>query len=188
MSAATVTERIDQTTEFIAAMDTLRDLAVKGTAQQREAHPRRKPTWAPGIPFSKELEDLLRPYYNDCDVPYGRLWSRWNRHNTSQLDGFALCVGALPNGRTLLSPWFRGHTKRGEGDWSQGKQYNVPLEIDLLARVELFRLARSPGEVLKAGAILSGICCMCFRKLTDPQSRQRGIGPECFGKVRTDDF
>lgn len=28
-----------------------------------------------------------------------------------------------------------------------------------------------------------GCCCRCGRKLTDPVSIQRGIGPECFGKM-----
>jgi hypothetical protein len=188
MSTATLTQRIDQTEEFVGAMDALQELALKGTAQQREAHPKRKPTWAPGIAFSKELEDKLRPYYNDCDVPYGRLWTEWDRWNPSELYRFNLRVGSLPNGRLLLSVWFRGKTSRGDRDWWLNNSHNVSPEIHRLAVEELFRLAQSPDEVLKAGAVLSGICYMCFRKLTDPQSRQRGIGPECFGKVRTDDF
>ena len=30
---------------------------------------------------------------------------------------------------------------------------------------------------------LCGNCCICWRDLTDPISLERGIGPECLGRI-----
>lgn len=39
--------------------------------------------------------------------------------------------------------------------------------------------ADSSEAIIIAGAAAACLCCRCYRLLTDPISRQRGIGPEC---------
>jgi hypothetical protein len=55
-----------------------------------------------------------------------------------------------------------------------------------MAEVEaVFRVLLEDPDAAFQGAILSGCCAFCGRSLEDPVSVSRGIGPECWGALRT---
>lgn len=53
------------------------------------------------------------------------------------------------------------------------------------AREELKRLATNPIETIQQVGIETGICCLCGRELTDPESIARGVGSICASKLFT---
>jgi hypothetical protein len=51
---------------------------------------------------------------------------------------------------------------------------------------QLLTVARNADDAQSAFRMIggaSGTCGLCGRKLTDPQSRSRGIGPECWSQI-----
>jgi hypothetical protein len=63
-------------------VDQLVTLAVRDTDEQRKNSPDRRPTFAPPIPFSKELIDALERFKaldskTQFEPGYGRLWAVW---------------------------------------------------------------------------------------------------------------
>jgi hypothetical protein len=170
----------EKQTEFNAAMEVLQNLAIEGTAEQRRLHPKRRPTWAPAIAFSEELIEALRPFYNGCDCKFGRLWPHfswdgkwWDKERPVR--SFHLHAGLLPNGLSIV---FVAKNFKPPA-WSVNT-FSQRDRVRDLGVAELIKFAASTEEVLVAGARVSGICYRCYKPLTDPQSRQRGIGPECF--------
>jgi hypothetical protein len=49
---------------------------------------------------------------------------------------------------------------------------------------DLAKIAQNPEEFAIKFGLLTGRCGVCNRKLTNPESRERGIGPECLRKIR----
>jgi hypothetical protein len=179
------------TPELNAAIEVLQKLAIDGTEKQRKLHPKRKPIWAPAIAFSQELIEALRPYHNDCKCPFGRLWpyfswggGKW-WDEVKPIRTFNLHAGVFPNGKSviMIAKNFKPPT------WSIHNYPSTPHAEHLRnpGVAELIKFAADPETVLVAGARVSGICYRCYKPLTDPVSRQRGIGPECFKKVRVDE-
>ena len=52
-----------------------------------------------------------------------------------------------------------------------------------LAKQRVAEFAGDPLAQMIAGAHVTGNCAICGRGLTDPISLERGIGPECYGKI-----
>ena len=68
-----------------------------------------------------------------------------------------------------------------KADCDQYRQRQDRLGELIKRRVAEF--AGDPYAQMIAGARVTGNCGMCGRGLTDPLSLERGIGPECFGKI-----
>jgi hypothetical protein len=171
-----------------AVMAVLQKLFIDGTAKERERHPRRRPTWAPAIAFRDELIDALRPYFNDCECRWGRLWAylSWDRGKWFDTElpvrTFSLRAGALPNALGIVTI-----QKKFKGGWRVNEASPKSSEPRHLGVEELVKFSQSPEEVMKAGARESGLCYVCNKHLTDPQSMKHGIGPECFKNVQIDE-
>lgn len=67
------------------------------------------------------------------------------------------------------------------GEWRAGKDADA-ARVYASEKVIAFALS---GVPLKSDVFLAAQCSFCGKGLTDPQSIERGIGPECFGKHTT---
>jgi Family of unknown function (DUF6011) len=55
-----------------------------------------------------------------------------------------------------------------------------------LARVRALDFIDAPNTQMQLAGRLSGHCCVCWKKLTDPVSLERAIGPDCYAaKIKT---
>jgi hypothetical protein len=97
-------------------------------------------------------------------------------------------VLSQPSGEEITDPWLldrlrrmalRSATKESmKRRWGslkavQTRKFRAEEKIaKMLAELEKERAARP-----------SKLCRMCWRRLSDPASRERGIGPECWGKL-----
>jgi hypothetical protein len=116
---------MNTTTEIF---DSLAALAVSDTELQRKRNPKRRPTWAPPLPFDSELSEkldelkALRPV-EDYSTAYGRLWAKWTNAKWAggKLSGFELRAGKLHNGEriTELNP-------QRDGSWKVGPYWSAP--------------------------------------------------------------
>jgi len=52
-----------------------------------------------------------------------------------------------------------------------------------LAAQRVAEFAGDPDTQMKLAGKLTSSCCFCGRTIFDPISLERGIGPECYGKV-----
>lgn len=75
-----------------------------------------------------------------------------------------IAVNLHTQGHYLFARW-----KRDTDETLRGKAI-LESTLDLMA-----------GDLRKAFAHLAENCCVCGRALSDPQSMERGIGPECWG-------
>lgn len=64
------------------------------------------------------------------------------------------------------------------GKVARGKFYRVRSCTDEQEGV-ITRLIQDPKAAAEAYGLESGICCLCSRELSDPESVARGIGPVC---------
>jgi hypothetical protein len=84
--------------------------AQQDTLASQTRHPFRRPTWAPPLPFSKELSSalenflILHPNLEIFDSSYGRLWAQWAnpKHASGEIAGFDLRAGKETNGVILV--------------------------------------------------------------------------------------
>jgi hypothetical protein len=191
-------------------IDELVTLAINETSFQRETSPDRRPTFAPPIPFSENLQtalERLRAMRTQLEFEpgYGRLWAVWESPKLAngKCKGFDLRVGKDHDGEVLVS------VRPGTGGWWTGprlvapspvyngwnkerwqKEYDQKVngyilysQLRDLGVAEIMKFSGSPEEVMRAGARIAGICCRCGRSLTDPTSMALGIGPECIQRV-----
>lgn len=66
--------------------------------------------------------------------------------------------------------------------WVRENGYESALRKPQAERV-LARIAENPMDALVAYGRRTGVCGVCGRKLTDPESVEQGIGPVCASKV-----
>lgn len=66
--------------------------------------------------------------------------------------------------------------------WVRPSGYESAVSKDESAKV-LAKIAENPMDALVAYGRLTGVCGVCGRKLTDPESVRAGIGPVCAEKV-----
>jgi hypothetical protein len=237
-------------------LDQLVARALADTEQARAEHPKRRPTWAPPIPFEQELVEALEEakskFQWTFESGYGRLWAAWDSpryFKEIRFGGFNLYAGKerggwfsiikIRRGRgdtwvaveswspTSPRPWtkrevelVKEHARRKAqiqkryaefGEVRPEWKFERDLQEDLVRAREVFekesalhaeylersqlynrlrdlglvalaRFAGAPDEVMRTGAHLAGICCICGRTLTDPTSMRLGIGPECRGE------
>jgi hypothetical protein len=106
-----------KTETLSSAAETLAQRVLIDTAEQRQLHPERRPTWAPPLPFQPELVSALERLKSllpdaDFDPSYGRLWAEWAdpKRCDGRFDGFTLRAGKAHNGERLvrLRPGARG--------------------------------------------------------------------------------
>ena len=183
------------------AIQTLAERALLDTAQARQDHPGKRPTWAPAIPFPEELGAALQelkalyPRLKIAATDYGRLWAAWvnPRHcGPGAFAGFDLRSGKAHNGEALVkirrgvgSLWWIGpRWKEPAPHWSPERQRRYELrtviyKLGLQAILEL--VGSDANSAFERGARLAGVCRCCWRTLTDPTSIAFGIGPECGG-------
>ncbi len=103
------------------------DLAVKETSLQRETSPDRRPTFAPPIPFSPEMDSalkrlkLLDPKL-EFEPGYGRLWAVWEspERANGKCQGFNLRAGKAQDGVMLVQ------IRPGSGGWWTGPRWTAP--------------------------------------------------------------
>lgn len=62
------------------------------------------------------------------------------------------------------------------------KSYRLRERIRELGMAAIAGFSGAPDELMKTGAQIAGICCICGRALTDPTSMRLGIWPECRGE------
>jgi hypothetical protein len=109
-------------------VDELVNLAIKETDQPRENSPDRRPTFAPPIPFSKELIDALERLKSldskiEFEPGYGRLWAVWESPKKAhgKCKGFDLLVGKVRQGQAIVT------IRPGVGgSWWTGPKWSVP--------------------------------------------------------------
>jgi Family of unknown function (DUF6011) len=106
-------------------VDDLVVLAVKETNYQRQNTPDRRPTFAPPIPFSKELIDALERFKAlkpkaEFEPGYGRLWAVWESPKLAhgKCNGFQLRAGKGHDGETLVE------IRPGSGGWWTGPNWS----------------------------------------------------------------
>jgi hypothetical protein len=165
---------------------------------------RKRPTWAPTLVLEGEIVTLLRQlgWLQPEDLTVARLWARFTAPTPTapaRCAGFELRPGAAREGACIFE------TLRDSGEWRSGPRYRHPSEIrlgplharvirhaqryPLLVRVtELgaLRVAEFAGradEQMRIGGVLTGTCAICYKRLTDPISLERGIGPECWSDL-----
>jgi hypothetical protein len=77
--------------------------------------------------------------------------------------------------------------------WTFGPRWTFHRDSErliLLKRIVELGIARitefinAPQEQMEVGGVAAGICCCCGRPLTNVESIDRGIGPECGGRPR----
>lgn len=73
--------------------------------------------------------------------------------------------------------WY-GRVSKGTFVMNTGLAESNPRELARVAGF-LVRLADNPTETISAYGKRSGYCACCNRKLTDPESLARGVGPVC---------
>ena len=88
---------------------------------------------------------------------------------------------------------FDGYIARFEpatGEWRQPRSYTDPRGTDYLwAARAIMRVVVSDDEAVlakfdeQAEVALASECCVCGKALTDPESIERGIGPECASRA-----
>jgi Family of unknown function (DUF6011) len=168
--------------------------AMDATATFRHEHPRRRPVWAPPIPFPPGLVEALNELQRcqpclDGNLQFGRLWTNWRfpRWGPTKINQFSLRLGTSRAGTVITT------IDCYQDRWTIGPRYLSPYsnqEIDRrmfelrktirdLGLVVITDFLQAPETTALSGARLSGICCCCYRVLTDPLSVELGIGPEC---------
>jgi hypothetical protein len=194
------------------ALQSLVERALADIARTREAHPTRRPGWAPPLIFPEELAETLEALQGFFPTEpifstYGRLWLRWKNRSWLRLNhakytrasvlGFHLRAGKEPNGKLLLelslgsdSEWQIGpkwvdpvrYRNFAEPGWTESREiFRLAVKARQLSLEAILAFASDPDEIMRRSARLAGICCVCGRTLTDPTSREQGIGPECRG-------
>ena len=122
------------------------------------------------------------PDPDTCDMTY------WMRTKRGQLKAWPATAKVDDYGPRL---WFKpGHdrehvvpeglTERERGNWIRAWYDTVrnPWVAKILAAIE-----REPDAARARFAAFTSHCCICGRTLTDEDSRVRGIGPDCIGRV-----
>lgn len=111
--------------------------------------------------------------------PGGQGWV--SRGTTAGRVGFedADCIEARDPRRDYPDNYV-GRFYKDTGEWRTGRDVD-PARAWLAEKVIAFALG---GFALheRADVFLAAECCMCGHRLEDPQSIERGIGPECFGR------
>jgi hypothetical protein len=177
-----------------AALDSLASIAneiVSGYTGKR------RPSWAPslavGAEFASVLRDLglLKPDSKDA-VRLHAIFSDPKRGPVTCW-GFDMRAKESRKTQHLL---FRA-LRRSTGEWTIGPRWLEPCDDDEaawqryrqrqrsteLATQRVLSFADAPFEEMKIGGLLTGECSVCGRRLRDPVSIERGIGPECWGTV-----
>jgi hypothetical protein len=116
-----------ETETLSTAAERLAERVISDTAEQRQLHPERRPTWAPPLPFPPELvSDLerLKALLPDADFDpaYGRLWAEWAdpKRCDGRFDGFSLRAGKSHDGERIL------RLSPGVGAWHVGPHWLAP--------------------------------------------------------------
>ena len=68
-----------------------------------------------------------------------------------------------------------------DGTWTMSPNCDDEVLVDQMYDL-LVQLAEHPAETAKAYGVLTGSCCFCLAKLTDPSSIEAGYGPVCAKK------
>lgn len=102
---------------------------------------------------------------NNPSAPYGKKWPAVSPDRATHV--------FLKDGATQI-----GMIKLREGRFLRAPQ--MPSAARLFAAAMVLRYAC--GEDFQSEVVEADQCGCCGRKLTDPESIVRGIGPECFGK------
>jgi hypothetical protein len=79
---------------------------------------------------------------------------------------------------------YLGYIKTRSGEYRHGgKKTNISTDAPSAKGFDWFwkHIDHLPADAVKFHP--SGKCCRCGRKLTTPESVERGIGPECAGKL-----
>jgi hypothetical protein len=87
------------------------------------------------------------------------------------------------NGRTVGRDRWRKITYKVEGveDWQRVLDNRLYMD----EAFEIERMVEDPSRYQAEFGRLTGKCGCCGRRLTDPDSKMRGIGPECAGLRRS---
>ena len=174
------------------ALETLRSRAEQAVA---DAPITRRPSWAPPLGLGDELAEICRQkgWLKPDDYSMGRVWARFfdprDQHRPDWAQGtphacysFDFRLGVKSPGRLLIAV----RRRYDGGMWSQPGAWHLVRwypETREPALRRLLALAGSPDAEISIAAKAVSMCMCCFRALTDAISIERGIGPECFGKV-----
>lgn len=69
-------------------------------------------------------------------------------------------------------------------DWWGSVPYFMNLTPDECQRIKFFLKPENLKQALASEGRATGICSVCNRELTDPESIAAGIGPICGGRIK----
>jgi len=99
--------------------------------------------------------------------------------------GFDECDALFVDGDAAFDGWI-ATWYADEGEWRQPKSYVDPRGAHYAwaaKAVVAWALDGAVGLEEQAEIRLANECCICGHKLEHPESVDRGIGPECLGKL-----